>query len=680
MFQYFFKIDFGIDQILVSDVINEESLMYPGRMSPIAALCLSLVGGALLLIDFKFTKKNYYIASFFLIPVLLLSFLAIVGYAYGVTSFYTFGPYIRIALPSSIILGAISIGIICARPSNGPFSIFLSPGIGGVMARRFLPPVVVLPVVLGWLRLEGQRLGYLDVYLGVAVLVVTFTVLFCFIIGFQAKNLNALNAEKEKTRLRFESIFERSPTAFALIRASDYKFIDVNASWVKQFGYSKAEVIGKTGAEFGWYQNFEDHQRLHQEFSRTLNVQGYEVRIRTKSGQPRTVSSNMSLIEIDREQFILGALQDVTDLRESEEKFRQLADSMPQIVWTANAIGRIDYANARWYEFTGFDRNIDIDDTREQIFHPDDLNRFRSMWSRAVETGQPYQAEYRFKNKMGGYSWFLSRALPVKNEQGQVVRWFGTCTDIDIQKKNEIDLAEAIFSRDEFISIASHELKTPITSLKLQLQMLQRSINVEKNKTPTAEKLATSLEITSRQSRRLEGLVEELLDVTRARSGKLKFHYEDFDLSELVSEVVERLRHQIHEAKINLRLELTPDIVGHWDRTRLDQVIVNLVINSIKYAPGKPVTIKTKAHGETVYFSIRDEGPGIPKEKQHIIFQRFERVTDSDSISGLGLGLFLAKQIIDGHRGEIRVESEIGRGTLFSVSLPRNSEHAEKVE
>lgn len=651
LLQYIFEINFGIDQIFVSDIVNQESLLYPGRMSPIAALCLALVGNALLMIDVKITKKGYHFASFFLIPVLLLSFLAIVGYAYGVTSFYTVGPYIRIALPTTILLGAISVGIICARPFSGPFSIFFSAGIGGMMARRFLPPVTVLPVVLGWLRLEGQRLGYLDLYMGVAVLVVTFTVLFCFIIGFQGQNLNTLDVEREKTRLRFESIFEKSPTAFALVRASDRKIVDVNASWVAQFGYSKEEIIGKTSAEIGWYQNPED-------------------RIFTQSGASRIISNNMSLIEIDGEKYILGALQDVTELRESEEKFRQLADSMPQIVWTADANGRMEYANERWYEFTGFDRNIDIDDMREKIFHADDLNRFRSVWSRAVKTGQPYQAEYRFKNKMGAFRWFLSRALPVKNAQGRVIRWFGTSTDIDIQKKNEIDLAEAIFSRDEFISIASHELKTPITSLKLQLQMLQRSIDVENNKVPPAEKLAKSLEITNRQSRRLEGLVEELLDVTRARSGKLKFHFEDFDLSELIVEIAERLRHQLHEAKIELRLDLVPHTVGQWDRSRLDQVIVNLIINSIKYAPGKPVTIKTGTLEETAFFSIKDEGPGIPKEKQHLIFLRFERVTNSESVAGLGLGLFLVKQIVDGHRGEIRVESELEKGTLFTVSLP----------
>lgn len=549
LLQYILEIDFGIDQILVSDVINQESRMYPGRMSPIAAFCLTLVGSALLLIDYKTSRRRQHLSSFFLMPVLFLSFLAIVGYAYGITSFYTVGPFIRIALPTTVLLGAICVGMICARPTLGPFSVFFSDGIGGMMARRFLPPIVFLPAVLGWFRLEGQRLGYIDVYMGVAILVVTFTVLFCFFIGFQGANLNSLDIERE-------------------------------------------------------------------------------------------------------------------------EKFRQLADSMPQIVWMANSNGRMDYANERWYEFTGFDRNIDINESREHIFHPDDLNRFRSAWLTAVTTGQPYQAEYRFKNKMGGYRWFLSRALPVKNEKGRVIRWFGTSTDIDIQKQNEIDLAEAIFSRDEFISIASHELKTPITSLKLQIQMLQRSIDIEKNRLPPVEKLAKSLEITSRQSRRLEGLVEELLDVTRARAGKLKFQFEDFDLSELVSEILERLRHQIQEAKIELRLVLTPGITGHWDRSRLDQVIVNLIINSIKYAPGKPVTIRTGNQKGAAYFSIKDEGPGIPKEKQHLIFQRFERVTDSDSVAGLGLGLFLVKQIVDGHRGEIKVESEIGRGTLFTVSLP----------
>ncbi|MBI4040317.1 MAG: PAS domain S-box protein [Deltaproteobacteria bacterium] len=224
----------------------------------------------------------------------------------------------------------------------------------------------------------------------------------------------------------------------------------------------------------------------------------------------------------------------------------------------------------------------------------------------------------------------------------------------------------AIRARDEFLSIASHELKTPISSLKLQLQMTQRGINLSENKTPPVHKLFRAVDLSAKQVDRLTLLVDELLDVSKIRSGKLSFNFEEIDLVEILKEIQERFCNEI----VHFELIAPPHVLGHWDRFRLEQVFVNLVGNAIKYAPGKPFRIEINQTFQDAIITVQDEGPGIDKEKQRRIFNRFERGDTSERISGLGLGLFIAKGVISGHGGSIDVESELGKGTKFTIVLP----------
>lgn len=228
----------------------------------------------------------------------------------------------------------------------------------------------------------------------------------------------------------------------------------------------------------------------------------------------------------------------------------------------------------------------------------------------------------------------------------------------------------AIRARDEFVSIASHELKTPITSLKMQLQMMQRGVNLEKGLTPSPEKLMKALTNSSNQVDRLTLLIEDLLDVTRIARGKLTYQFEEVNLSRLVKEVLERFSEEIQFAKCDLSEELEESVMVYCDRYRMEQVIVNLLSNAIKYGSNTPIHASVKTHDGEAVLTIQDHGMGIPKEMQSKIFERFERAISSTNISGLGLGLYISKQIIDAHQGVIKVESELHKGSTFEVSLP----------
>lgn len=233
------------------------------------------------------------------------------------------------------------------------------------------------------------------------------------------------------------------------------------------------------------------------------------------------------------------------------------------------------------------------------------------------------------------------------------------------------DARKAIEARDEFLSIASHELRTPLTPLKLQLQGLERHIMRGTLSDLPAEKVVKIIQTSDRQINRLSTLIDDLLDVSRITTGKLSLNKETFSVSEMINEVVIQYSQQLKTSQSNLHVTILEDSQGNWDKVRIEQVIINLLTNAAKYAPNKPIHItvgKTKGH---VQIKVRDEGPGIAPEDQERIFKRFERVNSKNNVGGLGLGLYISKQIVEAHKGSITVSSTLGEGSTFTVDLPQ---------
>lgn len=232
------------------------------------------------------------------------------------------------------------------------------------------------------------------------------------------------------------------------------------------------------------------------------------------------------------------------------------------------------------------------------------------------------------------------------------------------------DAKDALRARDEFFSIASHELKTPITSLKMLLQIAERGLNAGGARTPSPEKLIKTLRTCNRQVDQLTHLIENLLDIVKIREGKLAFHLEEIDLSELVEELVQRYAAAFAQADCPVDMQIEPKIIGTWDRLRLEQVVVNLMSNAIKYAPGAAIKVALSEKRGNARLVIQDAGPGIPAARHGKIFKRFERGPTERNVTGLGLGLFIVKQVIEAHHGAIRLESQEGSGAAFIIDLP----------
>lgn len=233
---------------------------------------------------------------------------------------------------------------------------------------------------------------------------------------------------------------------------------------------------------------------------------------------------------------------------------------------------------------------------------------------------------------------------------------------------------QAIQIRDEFMSISSHELRTPLTPLKMQIQTLARHIDKGTFKTIPEENLKKMVQIADRQVNRITSLVDDLLDVSRISTGKLTLNLENLDLVQVIKEVIERYNPQVQNAQSEFRLKLPDAITLDVDKLRIEQVLINLITNALKYAPKSPISIELFSEGGMAVIKIADTGPGISQEDQKRIFDRFERVSSENSQTGLGLGLYIVNQIVSAHDGKIEVQSELGKGTTFIISLPiRNS-------
>jgi signal transduction histidine kinase len=239
----------------------------------------------------------------------------------------------------------------------------------------------------------------------------------------------------------------------------------------------------------------------------------------------------------------------------------------------------------------------------------------------------------------------------------------GVRVEKSIQAKNEI--SQELELRDEFISIASHELKTPITVLKLQNDMFLRKL--KNSSDPDFQKYFSR---TNSQFHGLLRLIDDMLDLSRLTSGKMEYHLELLDLHLVLESLMERFRDRFKENQMELKLDLQNEVMGRWDRLRLEQVMTNLITNAIRYAPGAPLLIKLRVEGRDAVIEVEDYGPGIPLELQEKVFERFSRAPSNYKIAGLGLGLYITRQILAGMKGSIELNTGAPVGASFRIKLP----------
>ncbi|CAI8921496.1 MULTISPECIES: hybrid sensor histidine kinase/response regulator [Pseudomonas] len=237
-------------------------------------------------------------------------------------------------------------------------------------------------------------------------------------------------------------------------------------------------------------------------------------------------------------------------------------------------------------------------------------------------------------------------------------------------QSTQLELEQAVRMRDDFMSIVAHEVRTPLNGLILETQLRKMHLARDNSAAFTLDKMHAMVDRDERQIKSLIRLIEDMLDVSRIRTGKLSIRPKRFDLSTLVRELLHNFSQQIDAAEASVSLDATQPVIGNWDEFRIEQVISNLLTNALRYGAKSPISVKVYSEGGQALVDVQDRGIGISEENQKRIFQQFERVSARHAVAGLGLGLFISEQIVAAHGGTITVQSRIGEGALFRVCLP----------
>lgn len=351
---------------------------------------------------------------------------------------------------------------------------------------------------------------------------------------------------------------------------------------------------------------------------------------------------------------VKGRREAQVSMKSEIEHFHLMLEALPQIAFTLDANGKVTFVNSKWFDYSL--KNNNFPET-----HPDDHSIAKEL-ERSKKKGKALELESRIKNvKTGDYRYHLLRMSPVF--EGEVIKnWVGTFTDIDDQKKVEKE-------KDEFLSIASHELKTPLTSIKAYMQLLDRKL-----KTSEVNAEATFVSKALSQVEKLNSLITDLLDVSKIDNGKLKINKKPTNLEAVIQNAIDTIL-QTHDDNVKItRHGFIPDILIPLDEIRIEQVLINFLTNAIKYSPeNHQVIISTFVDEDEVRVSVTDFGIGIPDFKQESVFKKFYRVEESSlQFQGMGIGLYICSEIIQQHDGTIGLSSKLEEGSTFYFTLPLN--------
>ncbi len=499
-----------------------------------------------------------------------------------------------------------------------------------------------------------------------------------------------MQAEKlmRESEARKTAMFEAALDGIISI-SQEGTIIEFNAAAERIFGFQRAEAIGKELAGLIIPPAYrERHRKGLAQYLITHQGSVFNQRLELSAiranGEEFPVELTVTPIPVDGPAQFTAYLRDITQrkqfekaLRESEERFRALADNIPQLAWIADADtdGQIHWFNRNWFEYTG----TNLEEMRGRgwiaVHHPDHVDRVVQKFSHHVREGLDWEDTFPLRGKDGQYVWFLSRMKVIRDKSGRVVRIFGTNTDItearrtgEELRKLTAELSEADQRKDEFLATLAHELRNPLAPIRNGLQVL----GLAGDDKVTSEVVRTMME---RQLEQMVRLVDDLMDVSRISTGKVELRKEIVSLATIVNNAVETSHPLVEEMRHELTIQLPEaTILVDVDSIRLSQVIMNLLNNAAKYSdPGSCIQLTSERSGGVVVVSIRDTGIGIAADQIPHLFDMFSQVDHSmeKSQGGLGIGLCLAKRIVEMHGGTIEARSDgLGKGAEFLVRLP----------
>ena len=478
----------------------------------------------------------------------------------------------------------------------------------------------------------------------------------------------------------------------------DGRVVEFNPAAERTFGYRREDAVGRNMGELIVPPAYrESHRKGMEQYLATgvgpvLN-QRLELSAVRADGTEFPVEVAITAIAAGADSLFTGHIRDITDRKRAEDELRAsqrwlqlLADAMPQIVWAARPDGRLDYFNERWYEFTGFDHDAPAGEGLDVVIHPDDRGPSRDAWNASVRTGRPFEVEYRFRDRRNsGYRWFLGKALPARDENGQVVRWFGSCTEIHAQKTQAETLERLVEERtaelkrsneelEKFAYVASHDLQEPLRKVQAFGDLL-RSRQGDALGGEGRDYLGRMIS----SAGRMRQLIQDLLEYSRVATKGQPFV--PVDLDDVAAGVVSDLSVRIDQTGGTVDVGPLPTIDA--DPTQMRQLFQNLIGNALKFhkpdvrpvvtvraevIPGEEGTAGVDAPACRI--TVTDNGIGFEEKYLDRIFQVFQRLHGRGEYEGTGVGLALCRKIAERHGGVITARSTPGVGSTFTVTLP----------
>jgi PAS domain S-box-containing protein len=521
-----------------------------------------------------------------------------------------------------------------------------------------------------------------------------------------ARNITDRKKSEEKiikSRSRLYRIFTNTPAAIAVMRGPELTFETANPAFRKLVGTRRRLLNRPLKEAFSDLEaDFLNKIVESGKNNKPFRASEYPVLLRWENQKEPTIKYMNFVFEpisIDTEQpdGLMVFAYEVTDmvnsrqkLIQSQERFVQLANTMPQIVWVADANGTIYYYNQRWYQYTKFKKSTPPPEIKwDRVVHPSDKQRVVNDYNEAISNGKRFELEIRMHplDNPSSNRWFLVRSVPIKDTFGNVIRWFGTSTDIDDlksvkRKQTELELVasrlneqrahlvELNNAKDDFISIASHQLRTPATGVKQYLGMLIEGYAGELQEDQLLF-LKTAYESNERQIK----IVDDLLKVATVDAGKVRPTLVKTDIQDTLKSIIEEQSGKFRDLNQTVTLQESKAPT----RTKIDEKLIrmaleNIIDNASKYSgDGKEITIAVKGSPSHIVIEVKDNGIGIARRDIEKIFQKFSRIDSavSSAVGGTGLGLYWAKNIIDLHGGNIEVKSTLGKGTTFTITFPK---------
>jgi PAS domain S-box-containing protein len=489
------------------------------------------------------------------------------------------------------------------------------------------------------------------------------------------KREQSARAEAERQRDFTRLVLEDAPIAIGVMEGPEHRFVFVNRKTCELTGLSEEQFAGRAHAEVLPEADEVVAPVLDRVYA-TGRGETQEVDVVLPKGRRQLLITWTALPGRDGNPgSVLYLSLDITDrkaaeeaVRENEGRLRTLADAMPQLVWMADTDGYIFWYNQRWYDYTGTSPEQMEGWGWQSLHDPEMLPLVMERWRASIETGEPFEMEFPLKGADGVFRWFLTRVNPLRDSHGRIVRWFGTNTDVDEQRRTAEELREANRLKDEFLATVSHELRTPLTAILGWAHILRVKQFDE-------ESSAHALETIERNAYAQAQLINDLLDVSRIITGKLRLDVRQVEPGSLIEAAVEALRPAAEAKDIRIQKVLDTGVVSvAGDPARLQQVVWNLLSNAVKFTPkGGSVQVELGRIDSHIEIAVSDTGAGINTEFLPHVFERFRQADQSTTRhhGGLGLGLAIVRHLVELHGGTVEADSPgEGQGATFVVKLP----------